>query len=151
MCAAPSRHDRLALATPLGVSGADWTNYADGSDNGHAERGGTRTSAMPEVLPMAILRSFAFYYIRNALPFVTGVAFAVLALRADYAWYYLALAGLVLVVVGPLTIQFLLTLVVESLRGLPGEEGANRRKTTSQLGAPSLSRLGGPRVGSRSR
>lgn len=100
---------------------------------------------------MALLRAFLFYYIRNALPFATGIAFTVLALRVDYAWYWIALAGIVLVVIGPLTIQFLLTLVVEALRGLPGEDARARPKITSRPGAPSLSRLRGPRVGSRER
>lgn len=99
---------------------------------------------------MALLRAFLFYYIRNALPFATGIAFTVLALRVDYAWYWIALAGIALVVIGPLTIQFLLTLVVEALRGLPGEDGP-RATPTSRIGASSLSRLRGPRVGSRGR
>ena len=101
-------------------------------------------------LPMAVLRAFVFYYIRNALPFATGVAFTVLALRVDYAWYWIALAGIALVVIGPLTIQFLLTLVVEALRGLPGDDRA-RKVSTARMGTPTLSRLGRPRIGSRGR
>ncbi len=94
---------------------------------------------------MALLRSFVSYYVRNAVPFATGLAFAVLALRVDYAWYWVALAGVTLVVIGPLTIQFVLTLVVEALRGLPSDDGEGRVTT------PSLARFNGPRIGSRGR
>ena len=70
---------------------------------------------------MTLLGRFASYYVRNALPFAAGVAFAVVALRLDYPWYLLAAAGAGFVVVGPLTIQFALTLLVQALRGMPEE------------------------------
>ena len=70
---------------------------------------------------MPLLRRFASHYVRNALPFGTGVAFAIVATRLDYPWYLLAAAGTVFVVVGPLTIQFALTLLVQALRGMPDE------------------------------
>ena len=104
-----------------------------------------------EVLPMALLRSFVSYYIRNAIPFATGLAFAVLALRVDYAWYWLALAGIALVVIGPLTIQFVLTLVVEALRGLPSEHGERREGRSGRVTTSSLTRFHGLRIGSRGR
>ena len=96
---------------------------------------------------MVPLRTFLSYYIRNALPFGTGLAFGIFILRADYAWYWLALAGIVLVVIGPLAIQFLLTLVVEALHGLPNDDGR------PAAGGPrsALRGLRGPRVGSRGR
>jgi len=68
------------------------------------------------------MRRFVAYYIQNALPFGSGVLFTVLAFRLDYAWYWEVLAGLVLVLVGPLTIQIVLTLIVESLSGLGDED-----------------------------
>ncbi len=73
---------------------------------------------------MALLGRYSAYYIRNALPFATGLAFAVAATRVDYPWYLLAAAGAVLVVVGPLTIQFALTLLLQALRGMPEETAA---------------------------
>ena len=72
---------------------------------------------------MSQLGRFGSYYIRNALPFATGFAFALASLRLDYPWYLLALAGAVLVVIGPLTIQFALTLLVQALRGMPDDAG----------------------------
>ena len=71
---------------------------------------------------MSPMRRFLAYYIQNALPFGSGVLFTVLALRLDYAWYWEALAGIILVLVGPMTIQIVLTLVVESLSGLGDDE-----------------------------
>lgn len=71
---------------------------------------------------MSPMRRFLAYYIQNALPFGSGVLFTVLALRLDYAWYWEALAGILLVVAGPLVIQIVLTLIVESLSGLGGED-----------------------------
>ena len=67
---------------------------------------------------------FVSYYIRNALPFATGFAFALAVFRLDQPWYLLALGGAVLVVVGPLVIEFALTLIVQALRGMPHEDAA---------------------------
>ncbi len=100
---------------------------------------------------MALLRSFVSYYVRNAVPFATGLVFAVLALRVDYAWYWVALAGIALVVIGPLTIQFVLTLVVEALRGLPSDDGERRAGRGGSVTTPSLTRFHGPHIGSRGR
>jgi len=89
---------------------------------------------------MALLGRFASYYVRNALPFATGVAFAVLALRLDYPWYLLAAAGVLFVVLGPLTIQFALTLLMQALRGMPDETVAGAsapRRGGSRLPAAS--------------
>ena len=71
---------------------------------------------------MSPMRRFLAYYIQNALPFGSGVLFTVLAFRLDYAWYWEALAGVVLVLAGPLVIQLVLTLIVESLSGLGDDE-----------------------------
>ena len=95
---------------------------------------------------MPLLGRFASYYVRNALPFATGVAFAVVATRLDYPWYLLAAAGAVFVVVGPLTIQFALTLLVQALRGMPDEIVAGTsapRGSRSRL--PALPGRGCPR------
>ena len=71
---------------------------------------------------MSPMRRFMAYYIQNALPFGSGVLFTVLAFRLDYAWYWEALAGIILVLVGPLAIQIVLTLIVESLSGLGDDD-----------------------------
>ena len=78
---------------------------------------------------MSPMRRFLAYYIQNALPFGSGVLFTVLAFRLDYAWYWETLAGIVLVLAGPIVIQLVLTLIVESLSGL-GEDDEE------QVGAP---------------
>ncbi len=71
---------------------------------------------------MSPMRRFLAYYIQNALPFGSGVLYTVLAMRVDYAWYWEVLVGAVLVVAGPLVIQIVLTLIVESLSGLGDED-----------------------------
>jgi hypothetical protein len=90
---------------------------------------------------MALLGRLASYYVRNALPFATGVAFALATLRVDYPWYVLAAAGAVLVVAGPLTIQFALTLIVQALRGMPDETTAGA--AAPRGGGARLAQLGG--------
>jgi hypothetical protein len=70
---------------------------------------------------MSPLRSFSSYYVRSALPFLTGLAFGIALFRFDLPlWWQIAL-GAVLVVAGPLAIQVVLVLIVEALRGGPGE------------------------------
>jgi hypothetical protein len=86
---------------------------------------------------MSSIRRFLAFYIQDALPFGSGVLFAVLAIRLEYAWYWEALAGAILVVVGPLAIQVVLTLIVESLSGLgdgDDEAGGALPRTRSLFG-----------------
>lgn len=70
---------------------------------------------------MPSLRSFATYYVRSALPFLTGLAFGFFLFRFDLPLAVQVALGMVLVVAGPLVIQTLLVLLVEALRGTPGE------------------------------
>lgn len=88
---------------------------------------------------MALLVRFASYYMRNALPFATGVVFTIAATRLDYPWYLLAAAGAACVVIGPLTIQFGLTLLLQALRGTPEDAvvagTAARRGNGSRISA----------------
>jgi hypothetical protein len=75
---------------------------------------------------MSPLRSFTTYYVRSALPFLTGLVFGVFLFRFDFPLVWEVVAGLVLVVAGPLAIQAVLVLMVEALRGSPGESGRVR-------------------------
>jgi hypothetical protein len=70
---------------------------------------------------MPSFRSFVTYYVRSALPFVTGLAFGLFLFRFDLPLPVQVALGMVLVVVGPLVIQTILVLLVEALRGTPGE------------------------------
>ncbi|MFA7250000.1 MAG: hypothetical protein WC273_10260 [Dehalococcoidia bacterium] len=63
------------------------------------------------------MRSFGVYYVRNALPFITGVAFVIIAERAALPLPVRVLLGAALVAVGPFAIQLVLTLVVDALWG----------------------------------
>jgi hypothetical protein len=64
-------------------------------------------------------RRFASYYMRSALPFLSGLAYGVFLTRWDHPLWLQVLAGLLLVVVGPFAIQLILTLIVDALRGVP--------------------------------
>ena len=81
------------------------------------------------------LRRLGSLYMQMLLPFLTGFGYAMAVLRTDFAWYWLVAGGVALVVAGPITIRFLLTLLVEALNGGPG--GGDRR------------RLSRPAIGSR--
>ena len=95
---------------------------------------------------MSPMRRFLAYYIQNALPFGSGVLFTVLAFRLDYAWYWEVLAGAVLVLAGPIVIQLVLTLIVESLSGL----GDDDEEPAGNLRGP-RGLFGGPRDGAGTR
>lgn len=73
---------------------------------------------------MPPLRAFATYYVRNALPFLTGLAFGLALFRFDIPLFMQIAVGAALVVVGPFAIQLILVLLVEALRGGPGEADA---------------------------
>lgn len=100
---------------------------------------------------MAWLRSFITLYVRNVLPFATGTAFTMLAIRINYDWYWLAFVGLSLVVIGPLTIQFLLKLVIETFRGLPNANDTLHTKSEPLLRATTSSRFSNTRIRSQDR
>lgn len=103
---------------------------------------------------MAWLRSFIALYVRNVLPFATGTAFTMLAIRINYDWYWLAFVGLSLVVIGPLTIQFLLKLVIETFRGLPNANDTIHSKSSKSeplLRATTSSRFSNTRIRSQDR
>ncbi len=63
------------------------------------------------------------YYVRSALPFVSGLAFGLYQDRLHLPLAVMVVVGMVLVVVGPLAIQTVLALVVDALRGGP-QDGA---------------------------
>jgi hypothetical protein len=69
---------------------------------------------------------FVSYYVRSALPFLSGIAFGIFLIRWDHPLWIQVLAGLTLVVVGPFAIRLVLTLVVEALRGVPDHNEARR-------------------------
>lgn len=75
---------------------------------------------------MTQLTRFVSYYVRSALPFLSGIAFGIFLMRWDHPLWIQVLAGLILVVVGPFAIRLVLTLIVEALRGVP-EHGELRR------------------------
>ena len=75
---------------------------------------------------MPPLRAFATYYVRSALPFLTGLAFGLTLFRFDIPLVLQIGAGAVLVVAGPLAIQAILVLLVEALRGGPGDDESAR-------------------------
>jgi hypothetical protein len=81
---------------------------------------------------MPLLRAFVTYYVRSALPFLTGLAFGLMLFRFDIPLFWQIAGGAVLVVAGPLAIQVILVLLVEALRGSPGDE----RSTRDVRGAP---------------
>lgn len=66
---------------------------------------------------MPHLRAFWSYYVRSALPFVSGVSVMVLRDKLDLSAPVLVGLGVVLVVAGPIAIQTVLTLIAEALRG----------------------------------
>lgn len=68
---------------------------------------------------MTQFNRFVSYYVRSALPFLSGIAFGVFLMRWDHPLWLQVLAGLTLVVVGPFAIRLVLTLIVEALRGVP--------------------------------
>jgi hypothetical protein len=63
------------------------------------------------------VRAFCSYYVRSALPFVTGLAFGLFQDRLHLSHPMLALLALVLVVAGPIAMYTLLTLMAEALHG----------------------------------
>lgn len=77
------------------------------------------------------MREFVSYYVRSALPFLTGLAFGIGASYLDLPLAVRILAGAVLVVAGPLAIEVVLTLLVEALRG----PGAAQTRGIGALGA----------------
>jgi len=70
------------------------------------------------------LNQFISYYVRSALPFLSGIAFGIFLMRWDHPLWLQVLAGLTLVVVGPFVIRLVLTLIVEALRGVPEHDNA---------------------------
>lgn len=82
------------------------------------------------------LRRFITLYIQLLLPFLTGFAYAVFVLRTDYAWHWYAAAGIGLVVLGPLTIRFILMLLAEALTGgpTPGSQPGTGRADDADRG-----------------
>lgn len=90
---------------------------------------------------MPPLRAFASYYVRSALPFLTGLAFGLTLFRFDIPLFWQIAAGAVLVVAGPLAIQVILVLLVEALRGSPGDDRTTRGVRT---GPPTVDSLRPP-------
>ena len=75
---------------------------------------------------MTQFNRFVSYYIRSALPFLSGIAFGIFLMRWDHPLWIQVLAGLILVVVGPFAIRLVLTLIVEALRGVPEHQELRR-------------------------
>ncbi|MBT5775295.1 MAG: hypothetical protein HOH95_13070 [Dehalococcoidia bacterium] len=75
---------------------------------------------------MTQFNRFVSYYIRSALPFLSGIAFGIFLMRWDHPLWIQVLAGLILVVVGPFAIRLVLTLIVEALRGVPEHQEFRR-------------------------
>jgi hypothetical protein len=79
------------------------------------------------------LHRFASYYMRSSLPFLSGLVYGAYLVKWDHPLWMQVLAGLALVVLGPFLIQLVLTLIVDTLRGVPEEPGlrsVTARRTT---------------------
>ena len=81
---------------------------------------------------MTQFHRFVSYYVRSALPFLSGIAFGIFLMRWDHPLWIQILAGLTLVVVGPFAIRIVLTLIVEALRGVPEHQDPARGDSEHQ-------------------
>ena len=75
---------------------------------------------------MPPLHAFAAYYVRSALPFLTGLAFGFMLFRYHLPLPLEIALGAVLVVAGPLAMRVILVLLAEALRGSPGDDDLAR-------------------------
>ena len=76
-----------------------------------------------------MLRQCVNYNMGSSLPFLSGLGYGVFIATWDYPLWMQVRAGLALVVLGPFVIQFVLTLIVDALRGVPDEPGTRPRLT----------------------